>query len=75
MQNVLHIYSIKDLDSLPQIKNEFCSSWVCLDFEKIMENGIDAIELHLSEEVPCEESFSEGLYFKLYGWIVIQSLL
>ena len=62
--NVVHIYSVKDLESLPQSKNEM--GWVSLDFEKMLEDGIDAIELHLSEE--HWNGFLNSLYYKLYGW-------
>lgn len=65
--NVLHIYNVDDLAELP--RNEeykgFSSSYL-LDFEKLLEQGVDAIELHLSEEK--EHECMEGLYWKLYGW-------
>lgn len=69
--NVTHLRSVKDMDSLPKIESEIFkfSSWICLDFEEMVKNGIDAIELHLSEEdFSAYKSFGDGLYYKLYGW-------
>lgn len=58
--NILHINSIKDLDSLPKIKSKFgLTSWVVLDFEKLAEI-YDAIEVNISSDY--------NLYYKLYGW-------
>lgn len=65
--NVLHIRDIKDLDRLPQVKSTY-QMWCQLDFEKLLENGIDAIELHLSEEDLRGLAVCEGLYWSLYGW-------
>ena len=65
--NVLHIRSIKDLDDLPQIDDAF-PTWCELDFEKLLESGVDAIELHLSEEDVSNLTVCEGLYWSLYGW-------
>jgi hypothetical protein len=64
---VLHIRDIKDLDNLPQIKDAY-EMWCQLDFEKLLERGIDAIELHLSEEDVSNLTVVEGLYWSLYGW-------
>ena len=68
--NVVHIYSKKDLFELPRMKNEYApSSWYCLDFEKMMIDGVDAIELHLSEEdTSCCDDWHDTLYWWLYGW-------
>lgn len=57
--NVLHIRSIEDLEELPKLE-AFLSDSVCLDFEKLKASGIDAIELHFSEDW--------RLYWALYGW-------
>ena len=60
--NVLYLNNVEDLDSLPKFLNNSIMGIVYLDFEKILESGYDAIEIHL-------EAFSlEGLYGKLYGW-------
>lgn len=68
---VLHIYSINDLENLPKEKIpgmlELNMSMVFLDFEALMEQGYDAIELHLSEERSSID-FMKGLYWSLYGW-------
>lgn len=58
---VLYIDNVSVLDGLPQVKNEFSySGWCQLDFEKLLEQGYDAVEMSLS---------SDGrLYMKLYGW-------
>lgn len=59
--NVLHIRKIEDLENLPKQKIEFAYiAKNVLDFEAIKETGIDAIELHLSEDY--------RLYWELYGW-------
>lgn len=65
--NVLHIRDIEYLERLPQIKSEY-ALWCQLDFEKLLEDGIDAIELHLSEEDVSNLTVCEGLYWSLYGW-------
>jgi hypothetical protein len=65
---VCHIYRIRDLKGLPQVDNEFNLTWCMLDFEKMLSDGWDAIELHLSEEDMTGVGFLEGLYWQLYGW-------
>lgn len=69
---VLHIYSVSDLDVLPKLEIpgmlNFNIGMVYLDFEALMEQGYDAIELHLSEEDKTNNGFMEGLYWNLYGW-------
>lgn len=64
---VVHIRSIKDLDCLPQVDSTY-KMWCQLDFERLLEIGIDAIELHLSEEDTQGLCVCEGLYWSLYGW-------
>lgn len=62
--NVIHLYKEEDLAKLSREKYnpEFMlSSWYWIDFEKAIETGVDAIELHLSEG-------NHELYFPLYGW-------
>lgn len=67
--NVAHIYSREDVIKLPHVKNDFASfcNWVFLDFEKIKEIGIDAIELHLSEEKD-HTGIMDGLRHVLNLW-------
>lgn len=66
---VLHIYDVKQLEELPQLIEDF-DLYVCLDFEQLLADGWDVIELHLSEEkVDFDDWFNRrGLYFDLYGW-------
>ena len=64
---VLHIYTAKQLKDLPRIE-ENMDMWCCLNFEKLLADGWDAIELHLSEECLDDVEFCGGLYWKLYGW-------
>ena len=64
--NIVEITSSKDLEALPKIPNEELpekvqSTWVCLDFEKMLANGVDAIEVN--------GIFKERkLFFDLYTW-------
>ena len=59
--NVLHIRKKEDLNGLPRYNSEFqIADAVYLDFEKLKDSGIDAVELHLSEDYQ--------LYWALYGW-------
>lgn len=59
---VVHIRSLEDLKELPEDNTaKFkMSDMICPDFEKMRDTGIDAIELHLSEDY--------RLYWALYGW-------
>lgn len=70
--NVIHIRSVSDLDGLPEQKTpgRFTSliDWKCIDFEKLLADGVDAVELHLSEEDLTGCGLFEGLYYRLYGW-------
>lgn len=66
---ILHIRSVHDLESLPRQQNLVMTpSWVALDFEKLLADGWDAVELHLSEERQDERGWFDGLYWELYGW-------
>ena len=73
---VYHIYSLDDLYTLPRNKtvrpvfNEYF-----IDFEACVRSGMDAIELHLSEEVGNHDGFMNGLYWELYGWDVDSILI
>lgn len=64
---VIHIYSSKQLKDLPKTE-ENMDMWCCLDFEQLLADGWDAIELHLSEEIFEDVEYCGGLYWKLYGW-------
>lgn len=56
---VLHIRSVEDAKQIiTRTTDEYVSK--CIDFEKLKAYGIDAIELHLSDDF--------GLYWQLYGW-------
>lgn len=57
--NAVRIHTLSDLDKLPQRKLENHADMVAIDFEKCVEQGIDAIEL-------C--TLGNGLYWALYGW-------
>ena len=66
---VLHIRSVRDLELLPVQKEfDFLERMVCPDFEKLVSDGWDAIELHLSEENVEGFGWLDGLYWYLYGW-------
>ena len=66
--NILRISSVSDLDGLPRFEKQFISfsSWIVLDFEKMLLDGVDAIELNISGDE--SEDALDCLYFKLYGW-------
>lgn len=65
---VEHIRSVSDLDALPKVKSTY-ELWCQLDFERLLEIGIDAIELHMSEEVFIDGLYPMNtLYHQLYGW-------
>lgn len=64
--NVVHIMSSDDLEELPKQKKVF-PGWVMLDYEEICRHGIDAIELHLSEEKKPKKG-GMSLHRALYGW-------
>ena len=56
---VERIYTLADVDQLPQRNLGYATNMVAIDFEKCVEEGIDAIEL-------C--TLDNGLYWALYGW-------
>jgi hypothetical protein len=69
---VLDIYSEKDLDGLP-VKGldglpALDGLHSFLDFEELLRQGYDAIELHLSQEKPVNTFGLHGLRYRLYGW-------
>lgn len=57
--NVLYIDDIFILDDLPKQESSILL-WITLDFEKLLKDGYDAIEVCISTDF--------GLYDKLYGW-------
>ena len=57
--NVYLISSVQDVQAMPRVECEITSMFFP-DFEKMLADGWDAIEFHLSE---CSE-----LYWVLYGW-------
>lgn len=59
--NVVHIYTPKDLEKLPHIRNVRGKEYNIL-FEEALEQGIDAIELHL------ESKYRDELDEYLFGW-------
>jgi hypothetical protein len=68
--NILIIRSADQLHDLPQAKQDFDmgkNTWVCLDFEKLATDGVDAILVDISGDV-TDDIKMEGLYWKLYGW-------
>ena len=71
---VAHIYSVEDLEKLPIIDNGMRLS-IWLDFEQMIKDGYDAIELHLSEEKIDETDIGNSLYWKLYTWDVDSILI
>ena len=60
--NKIEIHSVLDLQKLPQQKkpNRMFENWFMPDFESLLAQKCDAIELFLSDD--------HELYFKLYGW-------
>ena len=62
--NVIHIKKVEDLDNLPSLGKCLVHGIASLDFEKMCADGIDAIELHLSDD----ERLDRNLNFALYGW-------
>lgn len=57
---VLHLRKFSDVKAMPKLKSGQPASWYCPDFEKMLADGIDAIELHISDD--------QKLYDALYGW-------
>jgi len=67
--NIINLYSADQLHNLPKAKQEFMpilNSWVYLDFEKLKDDGVDAVQVNISDDITEERK--EGLYWKLYGW-------
>ena len=66
---VFHLYTSKDLDRLPRRNDCFDyyrGFYYYIDFEQMVKDGWDAIELHLSSN---DNNWCDGgLYWRLYGW-------
>lgn len=63
--NVFHIYSKTDLENVPMQINS-SKLMILPDFEEMIKQGYDAMELHLSEARAVNED--DSLYWLLYGW-------
>ena len=64
---VFHIRSVEDAKQIPKQEVPFPTVMKIIpDFEQMVSEGWDAVELHLSEEPPSD--YFSGLYFNLYGW-------
>lgn len=61
--NIIEITCSKDLKALPKAPTDKCTQlkWVCLDFEKMLADGVDAIEVRGIAN-------DKKLYFDLYSW-------
>ena len=64
--NIYYINSIEDCKNMPQVDHKLMQSMIYPNFEKMKQNGIDAIQFNLSNDKT--ESYTDGLYFALYGW-------
>ena len=70
---IFHIYGADDLDNMPKQKLpagyiEF-TPMIFPDFEAMITDGYDGIELHLSEErISDSADIMDGLNNELYGW-------
>lgn len=63
--NVLHVYSKTDLENVP-MQISLSKLMVFPDFEEMIKQGYDAVELHLSEDKATNEF--DSLYWSLNGW-------
>lgn len=68
---VYHIYSVEDLYKLSRESNYILDSSYCIDFEKMILDGYDALELHLSSDKKMTNANPDYLFWQLYGWIAI----
>ena len=73
--NILQINNKDDLAELPKVEppvvngSAFPTSlmpWVLLDFEKLLTDGVDAIQVNMSNDTAIK--FDDRLYQALYGW-------
>lgn len=63
--NVLKIDSLEVLEGLPKRENPAFipfvpKNWVCLDFEKLLEDGVDAVHVEISKDYRLNQA--------LYTW-------
>lgn len=63
--NVVHIRNEKELSEMPVVEKSLINGVVCIDFEKMLNDGVDAVELHLMDK----GNLNHGLFFALYGWL------
>ncbi len=63
---IVVINTIAQLRRLPEVKDRMNSSY-CIDFEKCLRGGIDAIELCWYGD-EYKSLVNGDLYFELYGW-------
>jgi len=63
---VITINTVEQLKKLPQVEDP-SNMWYCIDFEKCVELGIDAIELCWYGD-EYKDITSGDLYHELYGW-------
>jgi len=72
--HILEINNKEDLTELPKMEPLVVNGkelptltpWVLLDFEKLLADGVDAIQVNMSNDTAT--SFTDGLYQALYGW-------
>ena len=50
---------------MPVVEKSLINGVVCIDFEKMLNDGVDAVELHLMDK----GNLNHGLFFALYGWL------
>lgn len=73
--NVVHIYCREDLFCLPRLNlgdrykddRDYLDRIYFVDYKKALQSGVDAIELHLSQEKDCDY-YDKQLRFQLSGW-------
>lgn len=69
---VIHLYGKEDVLKLPEFESNFIRATrhfdptYYIDFEELVRQGVDAIELHFSEDE--ESECGGGLYRLLNGW-------
>lgn len=56
--HVAEVRTCTQLDALPHLESKMHVTWDLLDFETMLESGIDAIEVFMND----------ALYFRMYGW-------
>ncbi len=65
--NVFTISSVEDVDRMPLQKDGWSTRTIkAIDFELMLQNGVDVIEYNLSND--CSDDTMDNLYFALYGW-------